>query len=74
VARIADVGHKAPPGSSRPLCCQFWHGNGQFSAGKITLVTINNNLNNDVKKNLFLFFEFLEASNTMVANEVGILR
>jgi hypothetical protein len=61
--------------SSQPLRHQFWHGNDQFSAGKITLVTIDNNLNDDVN-NYFIpnFFEFLAASNAMVADETGIRR
>jgi hypothetical protein len=75
VAQIADVGHKAPIGSSRPCRHRFRRGTGQFWAQKITVVTLESNLNDDITRFYFsIFFDFLAASNAMVADEIDIRR
>ena len=70
-----DFGSKGPKMASRPWRHRFWRGDGQFSFKKITVGTMENNLNDYINIFFFVtFFEFLAASNAMVANESGVRR
>ena len=73
--KTIDFGSKGPKMASQPWRPRFWRGDGQFLFKKITVGTIENNLNDYI--NIFFivtFFEFLAASNAMVADESGVRR
>ena len=61
--------------ASRPWRHQFWRDDGRFSNKKIKLVAIGSK-SNDCIKIFFIasFFEFVAASNAMVADESGVRR
>ena len=66
---------KGPKMASRPRRHRFRGDDGQFSNKKIMLVTLGSNPN-DYITIFFIatFFEFLAASNAMVADESGVRR
>jgi hypothetical protein len=75
LAEAADFGHKAPMWLCNPCRRRFRSEKGQFSPQKITVVTLENNLHDGITRILFfIFFEFLAASDAMVADESGVRR
>jgi hypothetical protein len=65
----------AQTGSNRPWRRQFCHSDGKFSPKKSTVATKDTKLNDSVSR-FFIstIFEFLAASNAMVADESGVWR
>jgi len=75
VAQIADFGRNGPNVTSRPWRRRFRRGFFQFSLQKITVVTLESELNDSI--NIFYFstfFDFSAASDAMVADESGVRR
>jgi hypothetical protein len=71
-AQMADFGQNGPKWTS-PWRHRFWRDDGQFLNKKNMIVTIGSKANECI--NIFLiatFFEFLAASDAIVADESGV--
>ena len=73
VGQIAGFGRNGPKWTSRPWRHQFRRDDGQFSNKKVMILTIGSKANEYF--NIFFiatFFDFLAASDAMVADETGV--